>query len=209
MVVASRPLVRAGLVSSLDGLDDVTLVATAQTAAEACDLSLHLDLDVVVVDWVGLDVGSTSPESEGDVPRRDVRVVVLAEAVDDAVRVVLAGGPSACLNSGTVGVEEVADAVRGVMAGRSTISSEFVSMITHVDHEGLPWATLTGRERDVLVLLAEGRTNKAIARELGLRAGTVSVYVSAVFAKLGVKNRTEAVVMALRNGVLESGTAAQ
>jgi len=208
MVVASRSLVRAGLVSALDGRDDVTLVATAQTAAEACDLSIRLDLDVVVADWVGLDVRATSPDSEDGIPRRDVGLVVLTETVDEAVRLALAGGPSACLNSGTVGIEELADAVRGVMAGRSTISSEFLSMITHVDHEG-HGATLTARERDVLVLLAEGRTNKGIARELGLRAGTVSVYVSTVFAKLGVTNRTEAVVMALRNGVLDSGTGAQ
>ncbi len=62
-------------------------------------------------------------------------------------------------------------------------------------------AHLTGRERDVLALLAEGRTNRQIAERLNLSAGTVRNYASSAFAKLGVRRRSEAAVWALRLGL--------
>ena len=210
MVVATRPMVRAGLVSSLEGHDDITLAAIAQTAAEACDLSTDLDLDVVVADWVGLGMEPVSLAGEIDEPRPALGVVVLTDVVDEAIRTVMTGWRSACLNGSTVSGDQVADAVRSVMAGNAVIAAEFVPAIARlVDGSEQPWAMLTARERDVLALLAEGRTNKAIARELGLQPGTISVYVSTVLAKLGVTNRTEAVMTAVRDGQLNPGPGPQ
>lgn len=94
--------------------------------------------------------------------------------------------------------EQLALAVQMIACGQRYVSTELVRYIA----DGLSRDHLTGRETDVLQLLAQGCCNKTIARELGIGVGTVKSHVKGVFDKLGAKARTQAVVLAARRGML-------
>jgi len=94
--------------------------------------------------------------------------------------------------------EQLALAVQMIACGQRYVSTELVRYIA----DGLSRDALTGRETDVLQLLAQGCCNKTIARELGIGVGTVKSHVKGVFDKLGAKARTQAVVLAARRGML-------
>jgi DNA-binding NarL/FixJ family response regulator len=181
----------------------MAIVATAGHAAEAIERCEQVATDVVLMDlsMPGMD-GVTATERLLELYPA-VRVVVLTGFVDDGpIRAAVQAGASACLLK-TVSAEELAEAIRGVVHGRSTFSSEFLPALMRQKQRASASAGLTPREHDILTLLADGRTNKDIARALGLSDGTVRMYVSTILAKLGAANRTEASVLAIRQGLVE------
>jgi DNA-binding NarL/FixJ family response regulator len=203
MVVDDHAVVRDGIRSLLTGRDEMAIVATAGTAAEALERCGQVAVDVVLMDlsMPGTD-GVTATARLLDL-HPALRVVVLTGFVDDGpIRAAVQAGASACLLK-TVSAEELADAIRGVVQGRSTFSSEFLPALIRQTQRTSAGASLTPREHDILTLLADGQTNKDIARALGLSDGTVRMYVSTILAKLGATNRTEASVLAIRQGLVE------
>jgi DNA-binding NarL/FixJ family response regulator len=203
MVVDDHAVVRDGIRSLLAGYEEMAIVATAGHAAEAIERCEQVATDVVLMDlsMPGMD-GVTATERLLELYPA-VRVVVLTGFVDDGpIRAAVQAGASACLLK-TVSAEELAEAIRGVVHGRSTFSSEFLPALMRQKQRASASAGLTPREHDILTLLADGRTNKDIARALGLSDGTVRMYVSTILAKLGAANRTEASVLAIRQGLVE------
>jgi DNA-binding NarL/FixJ family response regulator len=205
LIVDDHALIREGIASLLDGNDDITVVGSAGDAAEALERCGELGAEVVLMDlsMPGIDSASATATATALLRKRypQVEVVVLTGYGNDlSVRLAIQAGASACLLK-TVGGDELADAIRGVTQGRSTFSSELLPHLLS-DPTDAAATHLTPRERDILHLLASGRTNKGIAQELGLTPGTVRVYVSAILAKLGVTNRTEATVVAIRDGLI-------
>jgi two-component system, NarL family, response regulator LiaR len=181
----------------------MAVVGVAAGPIEAIERCRGLDVDVVLMDL-------SLPEVDGVTATVLLRqlfpgcqIVVLTSSGNEvSVRAAIQAGAGACLLK-TVDVDELAEAIRGVTRGRSTFSSEFLPLLLGPPDEAGPGTDLTARERDVLPLLAAGRTNKAIARELGLTEGTVRIYVSAILAKLGAANRTEASVVAIRDHLIK------
>lgn len=206
LIVDDQTLIREGLASLLAGCEDMAVVDTADGAPTALERCGQGDVDVVLMDLSMAAVDGVSATALLRQRHPDVQIVVLAdESSEVPVRAAVLAGAHACLLK-TVGVHELADAIRGVTQGRSTFSSELLPLLLREPLEAAPGANLTARERDVLPLLAAGLTNKAIARELGLTEGTVRVYVSGIFAKLGVANRTEASVVAIHELLVEPPT---
>ncbi len=209
LIVDDHALIREGIASLLDGNDDITVVGAAGDAAEALERCGELGAEVVLMDLSipGIDSASATATATALLRKRypQVEVVVLTGHGNDlSVRLAIQAGASACLLK-SVGGNELADAIRGVTQGRSTFSSELLPHLLSDPTDAVAATNLTARERDILHLLAAGRTNKGIAQELGLTAGTVRVYVSAILAKLGVTNRTEATVVAIRDGLIGEG----
>lgn len=202
MIVDDHAVMREGIASLLAACDDITVVAGVGGVPEALETCGQLDVGVVLMDLSMPDIDGATGTALLLERYPDVRVVVLTGYADDAsVRAAIRAGASACLLK-TVRMEELAEAIRGVVQGRSTFSSEFLPHLVGEQVDRAPGTDLTARERDILTLLAAGHTNKAIANELGLTEGTVRVYVSAILAKLGAANRTEATVMAIREGLV-------
>jgi NarL family two-component system response regulator LiaR len=203
MVVDDHAVVRDGIRSLLAGYEEITIVATAGSAAEALERCGKIAVDVVLMDL-------SMPVMDGVTATRRllelypaIRVVVLTGFVDDGpIRAAVQAGASACLLK-TVSADELVEAIRGVVHGRSTFSSEFLPALIRPTQRTSVNAGLTPREHDILTLLADGQANKDIARALGLSDGTVRVYVSTILAKLGAANRTEATVLAIRQGLVE------
>jgi DNA-binding NarL/FixJ family response regulator len=207
MVVDSSPVVRAGVASLLSEDGDIAVVATADSSARAQDLHTELDLDVVVTDLAALEIDADTATAGWFERCPGTKVVVLTDRIDEVlVRALLAAGVSACLLLDTVSRHELVGAIRGVMRGQATLSSEFLPHLVRPDHQELPGTKLTAREKDILELLVEGRTNGSIAHDLGLATGTVRIYVSGILTKLGTPNRTAATAFAIREGLLDLTT---
>ncbi|HMG43663.1 MAG TPA: response regulator transcription factor [Acidimicrobiales bacterium] len=203
MIVDDHAVVRDGISSLLANCDDITIVATAESAAAALEHCKEIEVDVVLMDLSMPDMDGVTATVRLRELHPTIQVVVLTGFVDDAsIREAVQAGASACLLK-TVSTEELADAIRGVTHGRSTFSSEFMPALLRQPERAAARAGLTPREHDILTLLADGQTNKDIARALGLSDGTVRVYVSTILAKLGAANRTEATMLAIRQGLVE------
>lgn len=203
MVVDDHAVVRDGIRSLLVGYEDIAVVTTAGSATEALERCRSIALDVVLMDlsMPGMDGVEATAHLLEVLPT--VRVVVLTGFVDDGpIRAAIDAGASACLLK-TVGADELVEAIRGVVAGRSTFSSEFLTALSSPTPSTSLSSGLTPREHEILTLLTGGQTNKDIARALGLSDGTVRMYVSTILAKLGAANRTEASVLAIRQGLVD------
>jgi two-component system, NarL family, response regulator LiaR len=198
LIVDDHALIREGVASLLAGCDDFSVVGATDDPVEALERCGELGVDVVLMDLSIPEVDGVTATALLHQRYPDVQIVVLTGHGNEAsVRAAVRAGASACLLK-TEGVEELAEAIRGVTRGRATFSSEFLPQLLEEPDEPPSGTNLTARERDILPLLASGLTNKGIARELGLTEGTVRIYVSAILTKLGAANRTEASVMAIR-----------
>jgi DNA-binding NarL/FixJ family response regulator len=199
-VVASSPILGAGLAKWLDGYDDIRVVAMGETV-DQCSV---VESDVAVVGLVGFSIDAATRAIARLRGRSDTKLVAVIDGVEDVLGWVVDARVDACLNIETADRHQLVDTVRAVMDGRTIISTELLAALSERTDAMALGTTLTPRERDVLALLAEGQTNKAIARQLELQASTIRVYVSVILTKLGVTNRTEAAATTLRQGLLPS-----
>ena len=194
-------VVRQGLRTFLDLQDDIEVVAEAGDGEQAIAAALQHDPDVVLLDLVmpKLDgVGALARLREGR-----ARVLVLTSfGDDDKLFAALRAGAAGYLLK-DVEPSELVKAIRSAHAGQSPLSPAVATrVVEEVAHGATPAPSeLTPRERDVLALIARGRSNKLIARELGVAEKTVKTHVSHILAKLGVSDRTQAALYAVRQGL--------
>jgi two-component system NarL family response regulator len=126
------------------------------------------------------------------------RVIILSNYTGaDEIHAALQGGAASYLPK-TVGQPELLKAVRLVAQGRTYVPADIAVRLA----ERLPCEELTSREQQVLALVVEGAGNAQIARRLGIAGGTVKNHISSIFEKLGVTQRTEAVAVAIKRGIV-------
>jgi NarL family two-component system response regulator YdfI len=207
LVVDDHMVVREGLRTILETADDLELVGEATDGAEAVRLVAELSPDVVLMDLRMPNVDGI--EAIGQIKARhpDVEVVILTTYNDDAyiVRGLRAGARGYLLKDS--GRDILFDSIRAAARGESLLQPEVVDrVVAHLAEPGPTQAeTLSGREQEVLALLAEGAANKEIAARLHISERTVKAHVTGIFNKLGVNSRAEAVAVALRGGLLPQG----
>jgi DNA-binding NarL/FixJ family response regulator len=199
LIADDHPVVRQGLAVLLEVQDDITLVGQASDGPEAVRLVLEhrpdvllLDLKLPVLDGIGV-------LSQLQAHAVRTRVVILTSAAGP-------GSPALALQAGAAGFlykdvdpDALVRAIRSVHDGHTVLAPQAAGLVTArpgSDIRGI--GALTGREREVLTLLADGRSNREIARALGVSEKTVKSHVSAVLAKLGVADRTQAALLAVR-----------
>lgn len=209
LICDDQEVVREGLQVILNSAPDLEVVGLARDGAEALELLPQTSPDLVLMDlkMPGMNGIQATREIRNHYPQ--VRVLVLTtydadEWVFDAIR----SGAAGYLLKDTPG-EELLAAIRGTVEGKTHVDPAVAGKLftqvaqTPAGPETTIAVELSERERDVLSLLARGLTNTDIARQLHLSEGTVRNYVSAVFAKLGVSDRTQAAVIALRHGLVD------
>ena len=198
MTVDDHPLLRAGLRAILEQQADVRVVAEATNGSEAVQLYESASPDVVLMDL-------RLPVLDGIEATRAIRafdpnarVVVLTTYMGDAdVHRALDAGAAGYLLKDTAG-DNLVNAVRIVATGQRFIPPEVASQLAQF--AGAP--ELTPREREVLELAAHGLRNREIADRIGRTEATVKVHIKHVMEKLGVGDRTSAVTVALRRGLV-------
>jgi DNA-binding NarL/FixJ family response regulator len=134
-------------------------------------------------------------------------VMVTAEESEEVLRRAIEAGCSGYLTKERR-VDELILAIRRAQAGEATISPQLLTQLLrrlHADHTKPGW-DLTAREREVLALLAEGASNQAIAKQLGISLATVRNHVQSVIAKLGAHSKLEAVATGVRVGIVRYRT---
>ncbi len=200
LIADDHELTRAGLRAVIEREPDLQVAAEVATAEEAIARVERGDIDLAV-----LDVRFGSGMNGLDAARRILatsRTRVLMLTLHDTpeyVRSALAAGATGFVLK-DAGRVELLDAIRAVGSGRTALPGDLLRRAVEPrsgpQEEDL--ARLTPRERQVLALVAQGLTNKAIARDLGIGPGTVKAHVEKVIAKLGVADRTQAAVFATR-----------
>ena len=209
LICDDQEVVREGLRVILNSAPGLEVVGMAQDGAEALDLIPQTTPDLVLMDlkMPGMNGIQATRQIRNHYPQ--VRVLVLTtydadEWVFDAIR----SGAAGYLLKDTSG-EALIAAVKGTMTGNThvdpAVAGKLFSQVAQspAGPNTTIVAELSDREREVLILLARGLTNTDIARQLHLSEGTVRNYVSAVLAKLGVSDRAQAAVMALRYGLVD------
>ena len=203
-------VVRQGLRTFLDLQDDVEVVAEAPDGEAALAAAERVQPDVVLLDLVMPKLDGVAALHALRERAPEARVIVLTSFGDDD-RVF------AALRAGVVGyllkdVEpaELVRAIRTAHAGQSPLSpavaARVIDELAHGGHRGGAAEELTPRELEVLRLIARGRSNKRIALELGMAEKTVKTHVSHLLAKLGVADRTQAALYAVREGLADRAT---
>jgi DNA-binding NarL/FixJ family response regulator len=206
LLADGQPLVRTGIATVLAADPDIQIVGEADEAALAVDQAARLHPDVLL-----LDVRIPGGAVETTLAVAPVRVLVLvAQAADEAVHGVLRAGARGVLLTGAAPVE-LAGAIRAVHAGEGWLTAAVTGVLLHslaARPAPCPDASLdrlTPREREVLALVARGLSNSEIAAALVIGEGTVKTHLGRVMAKLGLRDRAQAVVAAYQSGLVIPG----
>ncbi|MEO3869719.1 response regulator transcription factor [Nonomuraea sp. B12E4] len=199
LIADDHPVVRQGLRTFLDLQDDITVVGEAGDGEQAVALVGELDPDVLLLDlkMPVLDGLGTLERLSGSA----TRVVVLTSVSDRSdVGSAMRAGASGFLYK-DVDPPALVQAVRAVHGGQVLLAPEAAEAMLG-GAAGVPAPVpLTEREREVLALIAAGRSNREIARCLAVAEKTVKTHVSNVLMKLGVQDRTQAALYAVRHGL--------
>ena len=203
MIVDDHAVVRSGLAAFLMAYEDLELVAEADGGREAVRLCQEVEPDVVVMDLVMPGMDGAAATRAIRKARPETQVIALTsfreeELVQNALK---AGALSYLLKD--VSADDLADAIRAAHAGRPTLAPEATEALIHAATQPkTPDYGLTPREREVLVLMAEGLHNPEIAERLVVSRSTVKFHVSSILGKLGASSRTEAVAQAIQEGLI-------
>jgi DNA-binding NarL/FixJ family response regulator len=210
LLVDDQTLVRQGVRSLLDLSDEIRVVAEAADGAQALEMIPQVKPDVVLLDMrmpnmSGLDV-LNALRDKPDVPP----VIILTTFDDD--QLVLAGmkaGAKGYLLK-DVSLEQLVEAVKTVADGGSlvapVVTQRLLSGLKNMQNDFASLDRpdpLTDRETEILRLMASGYSNKEIANSLGVAEGTVKNHVSNILSKLGVRDRTRAVLKAFELGIVQ------
>jgi len=220
LIADDQSLVRTGFRMILENAPDMAVVGEAADGAEAAALALDLEPDVVLMDV-------RMPETDGVQATRRIctegtgrtRILMLTTFdLDEYVYACLRAGASGFLLKDAL-APDLLSAIRVVAGGEAVVAPSVTRRLlerfvgTDAAAEPAPFApalavdTLTDRERDVLASLARGLSNTEIAGLLYVSEGTVKTHVSRVLAKLGLRDRVQAVVYAYESGLVRAGGA--
>jgi DNA-binding NarL/FixJ family response regulator len=205
LVVDDHPVFRAGLCAIIDAAPDLTVVGEAKTGLEAVELAASVRPDVVLMDLHMPDLGGVEATRRilADAPATRVLVLTMIDG-DAALAASLRAGARGYLLKGSDRAE-VIKAIRTVAAGEAVLSAPMAdrlpALLAAAPTHSADFPDLTARENQILNLLAEGRDNADIARELALSLKTVRNYVSSILTKLEVPGRAQAIVKARDAGM--------
>jgi DNA-binding NarL/FixJ family response regulator len=203
LVADDHPMLREGLVAVLSTQPDFDIVGEAADGAEVVRLAEALRPDVILLDLEMPDVdGVAALEGLRDAVSAARAIVFTAYDTDERILRSLRAGARGYLLKGA-SRQEIFDAVRTVHAGGSLLEPGVTTrLLDHVREGGEQTEPLTPRELEVLALISEGLHNSEIAGRLFVTERTVKFHVSSILAKLGADNRTEAVALAARRGLI-------
>lgn len=202
-VVDDHPLFREGVTNTLAASADIDVVGQGETAEEAVCLARDLMPDIVLLD-ISMSGGGINAAQEISAAYPAVKIIMLtvSESEDDLIGSLKAGARGYILKGVSAG--DLRRIISSIQAGEAYVTPSLAASLLREWPDrsdgacapGGPLDDLTPRERQVLELLATGRNNKEIARELNLSVKTVKHYMTNILQKLHVRNRVEAALLA-------------
>jgi len=207
LVIDDHTLFRDGLQSLLSARN-IDVVGAIGDGRKGVELAQELKPDIVLLDvrmptLDGISVLRLIMETAPDYP-----ITLLTTSTDerDLLEALRAGARGYLLKD--MEPDQLVQSLRDIVDGQTVVAPNLTHVLAQVvqgkvaipDNENTPFDSLTPRESEILMLLAEGQSNKLIARNLGISDGTVKLHVKAILRKLQVHSRVEAAVMAVENG---------
>ncbi|MBC8104099.1 MAG: response regulator transcription factor [Cytophagales bacterium] len=209
LIVDDHAMVREGLRLFLtEAAGEIEVVGEAASGPEALQFARRLQPDVLLLDLILPEMDGVAVARTLRDERNPARILILTSFADDTrVRDAIQAGVTGYLLKDVVR-SDLLRAIRAAAEGKPTLHPEAQQHLMRQVGAGSasgssPLATLTERERDVLILVATGCSNKEIAARLFLSVGTIKGYVSAILAKLDVADRTQATLHAIQHGLVQ------
>ena len=211
LVIDDHTLFREGLESLLKARG-IEVVAAVGDGRQGIELANELKPDIVLLDvrmpaLDGISVLRIIQESQPEYP---VTLLTTSTEERDLLDALRAGARGYLLKD--MEPDQLVQSLREIVNGQTVVSPNLTHVLAEVvqgkvalpaDQDSSPFDGLTPRETEILALLAEGQSNKVIARNLGISDGTVKLHVKAILRKLSVHSRVEAAVMAVERGLRE------
>jgi two-component system, NarL family, response regulator LiaR len=204
--VDDHEMVRIGVSSYLSAQPDIEVVGEADDGKKGVELALELRPDIILMDLVMKEMDGIEATKQIIEQWPEAKVIIVTSFLDDekVYPALEAGATSYMLKTSKAG--EIANAVRATYHGQSVLEPEVTGKMmvkmrqknTHLPHEDL-----TTREIEILLLMAEGKTNQDIADELFIALKTVKTHVSNILSKLNVQDRTQAVIYAFKHSLIK------
>ena len=199
LIADDHAIVCMGLASVLGLQRDFSVVGTANDGLDAVKKARELAPDVILMDLVMPEKDGATATAEILKERPGARILILTSfgAADGIAHAIDAGAAGALMKN--IDDKELAEAIRAVARGERVVAPEVEKMI----RLSPPVPELTARQREILLSMSRGLTDADIAVQLALTHSGIREHVSAIYAKLGAANRTEAVAIALKKHLLE------
>ena len=200
LVADDHAMVRMGLASLLDTEPDIEVVGEAENGEDAVNKASALKPDVIVMDLVMPKMDGTAATIEilKSLPETKILLLTSFGTADGIAHAIEAGAKGAMMKNADF--SELVASIRTIIAGGTAISPD----IMHFIEEDPPVQELTPRQYAILVALVRGLTNDDIAKQFAIQRSSVKDHLTAIFAKLGAANRSEAVSIALRKHLIKS-----
>jgi two-component system NarL family response regulator len=200
LLAEDHEIVRDGLAAIIDYQADMTVVGHACNGEEAVERFAELQPDITLMDLRMPGMGGAPAIEAIRKKFGDARIIVLTtyDGDENIYRALKAGARGYLLKDS--GKDDLLSAIRAVHEGRSYVPPEIATRLVTRTQAGAP---LTTREIEVLQLMAEGKSNKEIGAALFISEGTVKTHVNSIHEKLSVSDRTEAVIVALKRGIIQ------
>ncbi|WP_342041956.1 response regulator transcription factor [Bacillus sp. OTU2372] len=204
--VDDHEMVRIGVSSYLSAQEDIEVVGEADNGKKGVELVLALRPDIILMDLVMKEMDGIEATRQIIEQWPEAKVIIVTSFLDDekVYPALEAGATSYMLK--TSKASEIANAVRATYHGQSVLEPEVTGkMMVKMRQKNtqLPHEELTSRELEILLLMAEGKTNQDIADELFIALKTVKTHVSNILSKLNVQDRTQAVIYAFKNSLIK------
>ena len=206
MIADDHPVVREGLAAMLNKQADIEVVGEAENGREAIEQARRLHPDVILMDLRMPEVDGVEAMSRIAAESPETRFIVLTTYDNDEFifKGIEAGARAYLLKDAPR--DELFKAIRAVYRGESLIqpavAGKVLDRFAQLSRQVQVPDSLSEREVDVIRLMADGAANKEIATGLAISESTVKTHIQTIFQKLGVRDRTEAVMQALRKGII-------
>ena len=202
MIVDDHLMVRDGLKLFLSVYDDLVVVGEAENGQEALRLYPERLPDVIVMDMVMPELNGPETIQQMRANGWPVQIIALTSFDDqDMVQTAVQAGAVGFLHK-DVHADKLAETIRKAAAGQVTLDAAATEALIKSSQQSTPKPNLTAREKEVLRLLVQGKTNREIGQTLHISMATVRLHVSNILSKLHVNNRTEAVSLTLQTNLL-------
>lgn len=203
LIVDDHAMLRSGLKNFLYGYELLELAGEASSGAEAVEFCSTHEVDVVLMDMMMPGMDGCEATQRIIALGKPVKIIILTsfheqDLVEDALK---AGATSYLLKN--VNAEELASAIQDAYTGKSTLAPEATEALIQATRQRRDIGfDLTKREKEVLELLVDGKSNNEIAMLLSISLATVRFHLANIYSKLGAKNRIEAVTLALEHRLI-------
>ena len=206
LLVDDHEMVRLGVSAYLSVQEDIEVIAQAENGKVGVEKALELKPDIILMDLVMPEMDGIEATKEILSKWKEAKIIIVTSFIDDekVYPAISAGAKSYLLK--TSSASEIAQAIRDTYRGEGVFEKEVSEKLEHrheVEEEFRLFEELTSREKEVLLLIAQGKSNQEIADECFITLKTVKTHVSNILSKLQVEDRTQATIYAFKHHLVK------